>query len=263
MKNADDLWGFPVLLLILMWLLPEPVALGAEEEAAKVLVAKGEVSASREGEQFRQIQTGAPLYSGETLATGNGEAQIRFSDGGLMTLYRNTRFAIDDYHFAEKNTEENNADFSLIKGLIHTMTGEIGKNNQEKYKLKTSMAVLGVRGTDYRMLLGNQLQVSMLDGAVLLSNNGGSLLINKGQNALVNGFNMIPELTRHPLNLDPYRQPPPKGALPLGGLSLQGSLPPLPLSLPPAPPPPPLVHDLLKELKDSLPSGFVFPPFMP
>ncbi|MBF0379904.1 MAG: FecR domain-containing protein [Magnetococcales bacterium] len=173
--------------------------LAAQKEAAVVLAARGEVSAVIKGEQPRNLKRHSLLYSGETIVTKNGEAQVQFTDGCLLTIYRDTRFVIDDYQFANKK-QKNRANFSLLNGLIHTMTGTIGKDDPDNYKLETTMAMLGIRGTDFRMLKSDDLLVSMLDGKVVLSNDGGSLEVSVGQNAVVTGSDVMPRLTSRTVN---------------------------------------------------------------
>lgn len=198
----------PNLLPMLFALLLTPLSPALADDAApaaKVLAARGEVIATREGAPPRPLERGSPVYSGETIITGNGEAQIRFSDQALLTLYTDTRFAIDDYRFSEETADDGRAEFSLLQGLIHTLSGKVGKRRPERYKLETSMAVLGLRGTDFRVLLDHQLHVSLLEGAVELTNQGGSLLVEGGQNAVVSAIDVAPRMTRRVIDPAPFR----------------------------------------------------------
>ena len=72
------------------------------------------------------------------------------------------------------------------------------------------MAVLGLRGTDYRLLMDKYLHLSLLEGRIFLSNGKGSLLVKGGQHALVKGFNHSPKLTRQSINPDSHRWRSPK-----------------------------------------------------
>jgi ferric-dicitrate binding protein FerR (iron transport regulator) len=158
----------------------------ASEEAGTILSFTGKVEIMR-GMEKRLPGNHGVLYSGESIVTGNGQAQIRFADGTLLTLYRDTQFAIDDYHYGKDKSDR--AQFSLVNGVMHTLTGKIDKKN---YLLKTRFANLGVRGTEYSMQLDEALHVSVDQGQVQLANAAGSVLVGAGQSILITGANSMP-----------------------------------------------------------------------
>lgn len=158
----------------------------ASEEAGTILSFTGKVEILR-GLEKRPPGNHAALYSGESIITGNGQAQIQFADGTLLTLYRDTQFAIDDYHYGKDKSDR--AQFSLLNGVMHTLTGHIDKKN---YLLKTRFANLGVRGTEYSMQLDEALHVSVDQGQVQLANAAGSVLVGAGQSILITGANSMP-----------------------------------------------------------------------
>ncbi|MBF0371217.1 MAG: FecR domain-containing protein [Magnetococcales bacterium] len=206
--DIGNRWRVPLIIWIAVASLLLPWPLHAQEKsidqtiAAKVLAARGEVHAQEVDQAPRPLKRGALVHNGETIVTGAGEAQIRFTDGAMLTLYKNTRFAIDDYRYQAPGVDTNRAHMSLIKGAIHTLTGKIGKNRPREYKLKTSLAMLGIRGTDYTALLAKTLHVSVNDGAVVLQNDGGELVVEAGQNALVTTLKMAPKLTKKRISID-------------------------------------------------------------
>ncbi|TAN52300.1 MAG: hypothetical protein EPN21_04485 [Methylococcaceae bacterium] len=236
--SAPRLW-------IIVWLLAFTPAAWALDSAGAILALSGQVEVLRAGQTLAATRQ-MPLYSGDTIVTGDGQTQIRFSDESLLTLYRDTRFALDEYQY--NGNAADRAQFSLIDGLMHTLTGRMDKAN---YLLKTRLANLAVRGTEYSALLDHALNVSVLAGRVELSNTAGLLSIAAGQNALVAGPAVMPMLSD--IKLDPLGQvsgrtsakpvgsgqqpapgtppPPPPGAPPPGA-------PPPPPGTPPPPPPP-------------------------
>ncbi len=253
----------PLLLaLLLLLLMPWGGAVWAEQPVAgQVLAVSGTVTVEREGSP-RPLVSRDPLFSGDVVVTGDGRIQIRFSDGSLLSLYEQTRFSIDEYRYGSGT--EDRADYSLVDGVMHTLTGAMPKAN---YRLKTRLAVLGVRGTDYSARLGSDLHVSVNSGAVLLSNSAGSLLVNAGSSALVTRGDAVPSPTPRRLNIGgkgaaarPAAAPPPPAVAPGGvpgvanggavagagapppapsGQSITHQLPPPPAPAPPPPVPPP------------------------
>jgi hypothetical protein len=159
----------------------------AEERAGVILASTGKVEITH-GAEKRSPANHADLYSGDTIITGIGQVQIRFDDGTLLTLYRDTKFSVDDYHYGKGNGDR--AQFSLVNGVMHTLTGQIDKNN---YLVKTRLANLGVRGTEYSAQLGDALHVSVDQGRVELANAGGSVLVGPGQSIIVMGANAMPK----------------------------------------------------------------------
>ncbi|MDD4962841.1 MAG: FecR family protein [Gallionella sp.] len=159
----------------------------AAEVAATILAVSGKVEILH-GTEKRVPVNHAELFSGDTLITGDGQLQLRFADGTLLTLYRDTKFAIDDYHYEKGKGDR--AQFSLLNGVMHTLTGQIDKHN---YLLKTRLANLGVRGTEYSVQLDNILQVSVDQGMVEIGNAGGMVQVGAGNSATVTAVNAIPK----------------------------------------------------------------------
>ena len=174
-------------LLLMLAALSQPAL--AAEDAGVILALTGKVDVLREDKTISATRM-TTLNSGDTIITADGQAQIRFADGTMLTLYQNTRFAVVDYHYGKGNGDR--AKFSLLNGLMHTLTGQI---NKDSYQIKTRLANLGVRGTEYSVLLNEKLQVSVDTGRVSIANDAGTLMVNAGGNALVTGSNAMPQPT--------------------------------------------------------------------
>lgn len=175
-----------------------PLAALAADPVGLILSLTGQVVVEH-GTDKRVAVNRAELFSGDTVETAEGQVQIRFVDGTLLTLYRDTRFAVDDYRYAKGR--DNRAQFSLLKGLMHTLTGQMDKQN---YQIKTRLANLGVRGTEYSMQLSEVLRVSVDHGQVEVVNAGGRSLVSAGQSLTVTGSNTMPKpVIGGKLNFDP------------------------------------------------------------
>ena len=130
--------------------------------AARVDFAIGDVSATGADGKQRPIARGTVLESGEMVTTaGNGRAQLRFSDGGYTSLQPDTQFRIDDYRYDGVTDGQEKGFFSLLKGGLRTITGAIGRNNKSTYRVTTSTATIGIRGTEYLAEVTNSLTVSV------------------------------------------------------------------------------------------------------
>lgn len=181
--------------LILALLVGVSPNLSAVELAGTILAISGDVVAEQGGEQ-RRLERLSTVNSGDTVITGEGQVQLRFEDGALLTLYSDTRFVVDEYRYG--SGKKSRAHFSLLKGLMHTLTGEMGKDN---YKLKTRLANLGVRGTEFEVRLDNALLVSVHQGRVVVSNGGGSVEVPAGSSLRVTDRQGMPESIPKKLNM--------------------------------------------------------------
>ena len=78
---------------------PGAYALGA----ASIDFSVGNVMAvNAEGKQ-RPLSKGAEIVNGDTISTGDGSrAQVRFTDGAMVSLQPRTEFRIDDYQYSDK-----------------------------------------------------------------------------------------------------------------------------------------------------------------
>lgn len=122
------------------------LAASAAEQAGSVLGVKGEVTA-RTADASRSLLKNDAVYVGETLTTGeNSYVVIEFVDGAKASVRPNSELAIEHYSQAEA---DNGALISLVKGGLRAVTGAIAQKEPESYKVRTPVATLGVRGTEY------------------------------------------------------------------------------------------------------------------
>ncbi len=140
---------------------------------------------------------GAEINAGDSINTAAGaRAQIRFADGGFVSLQPGTLFRVDEYNYQNKTDGNERGFFSLLKGGFRAVTGFIGHLHKNTYRVRTAEATLGIRGTGYNMALrDNGLFVNVGEGAVSLSNKAGLLVVTAGNAAYVANFNTAPKLT--------------------------------------------------------------------
>ncbi len=205
--------------------------------AAKIDFAVGEVVAVQADGVRRPLARGAEVSAGDTVDTGAGRAQLRFTDGGMVSLQPQTQFRIDAYEFKGQTEGGEKGFFSLLKGAMRTITGGIGKTDRKAYRLDTAVATIGIRGTEYAVAYGNSITATTNSGLIEICNNGGCLLVEAGQSAYVPDANTPPTYTKRNA-LDPLLAPP-AGAAPgfsSGDAPGQITAPQTPQSPPPGPP---------------------------
>ncbi len=174
--------------------------------AGQVLFVYGKAEVHREPSRVIAVQKGQEVESGDTIVTyASGRLQLRMQDGSLLALRPGTEFLIEDYHYPEPGDTTDNRPprsfYTLLKGGFRSITGAIGKEDRNRYRVRTPVATIGIRGTDYDAVFCDTacaegdigLHVSVNEGGVLITNGAGFLELDAGQSAYVADGDTPPE----------------------------------------------------------------------
>src|SRR6266571_831564 len=143
----------------------------------------GNVVVTEASGRAHALLKGAEVGSGDKIASGaDGRAQIRFSDGGYVSLQPNSEFDIKQYRFNGKADGTESAPFGLFKGALRTVTGVVGRINRNRYQITTPTATIGIRGTGGLIQVNNDGSTLVIgtSGIWSLTNNGGSIDVPAG-----------------------------------------------------------------------------------
>jgi hypothetical protein len=162
-----------------------------QDGVAHVVLGSGQVVARGTDGTERRLQRRSSLYTGDTVVAGsNAFVQIRFTDGGLVSLRSDSEFRIDDYQFKGEEDGSEKATFSLLKGGLRTISGRIGKTNKANYRMNTPVATIGIRGTHYgvRLCVGDcgpgipdGWYIGVLEGSIVFTVGGKEYICNAGE----------------------------------------------------------------------------------
>ena len=162
--------------------------------AAQVEFAIGQVSVTGTDGKQQPVAKGMEIEQGDTIQTmDSGRAQLRFSDGGYISLQPNTQFRVDEFNYQGKTDGNEKGFFSLLKGGLRAITGAVGHTNKENYRVNTPVATIGIRGTEFLAQYDGKLLVKVGNGAVFMSNSTGNLVLFSGQSGEVSDENSQPE----------------------------------------------------------------------
>ena len=173
------------------WLLAAMLALPMAQawaEAGRVEFVHGSASILDQSGQTHELSKGREIEVGDTLQTaGDGRVQIKFVDGGYISLQPNSSFKVEEYHYSGVVDGNERGIFRLIKGGLRAITGVIGHANKPAYRMDTPVATIGIRGTEFTALIDDsqKLIVKVGDGAVFMENAQGGLVLYKGQSGEV------------------------------------------------------------------------------
>lgn len=162
--------------------------------AGKVEFVHGVANIMDSSGDLREAAKGAEFDAGETLLTADGRMQVKFIDGGYISLQPNTSFKVEAYHYSGREDGSERGIFRLIKGGLRAITGVIGHANKPNYRMDTPVATIGIRGTEFTASLDDaqKLLVKVGDGAVFMENHAGNLVLYKGQAGEVSNMTSRP-----------------------------------------------------------------------
>ena len=128
-----------------------PVMAQTEDSIGMIVASRGEVIALSDGGS-RELGQGDFVYVSDEIMTSNRSfAVLQFEDGAKVTVRPDSTLIIETYLYNGDGEDE--ATLSLVEGGLRVITGAMAKNNPENYKVKTPVALMGVRGTEFSIML--------------------------------------------------------------------------------------------------------------
>lgn len=123
----------------------------ASASIGNVLLIKGQVQSESEGGDKVLLAKGDEVFLKDKIRTAkDGYVVLKMSDGMKLTLRPDSELVLDDFN---DQPGSENVVLELIKGGLRTISGSIGKTNPESFELRTAVATIGIRGTDFAVRL--------------------------------------------------------------------------------------------------------------
>ena len=167
-----------LLAVVVSMTLPVDMAQAQDRVAGTVKKSKGRVTAAGTDGQIRRLSRGGRIRSREMIVTAaSSYAKLLFNDGGSLYLRPNTRFSVDDYD--DRGAQQDKGLFSLLKGGLRYVTGAIGRRNRRAVQVRTPVATIGIRGTDFKARVCDDCGIGR-DGLYTETNEGTIVVINGG-----------------------------------------------------------------------------------
>ncbi len=184
------------------------------EDAGSVLFSKGSVTAQRDA--VVSLAKGDGVIATDTVATGDASrAQLLMIDGAKIAIRPNSEIRIDEYSYAAAastvvDQSDDKSVISLVKGGFRTITGAIGKEDRSNYEVRTPVGVLGIRGTNFAVLLcggdcdwapnvnpgepiEDGLYIGVSEGVIVFRAQGGEIIVRAGEYAFIPMASRVPE----------------------------------------------------------------------
>ena len=182
---------------------------------ARLAESKGQsyVTAGAGGRQV--LVVGAPLYVANKIDVDPlGHAVIVFSDETRLVLNGGSQYVLTNVSYNAKQPEKGNMATDLFKGGLRMVTGLLGKVRPEKVEIRTGVATIGIRGTNFDVVCaasGSQargedptaggavdcdqaLYAQTRDGTIEIKSGQHRLLVAKGDTAYIDAPGAVPRL---------------------------------------------------------------------
>jgi len=97
----------------------------------------------------RKLQIKSPVFLNDRLITGRAsKAQVLFDDDTIISLGENSEMVVDKYIYSPRNKQEASCSMKFATGIFRVVTGKITSINPERFKVRTRMATIGIRGCE-------------------------------------------------------------------------------------------------------------------
>ena len=136
---------------VLVTVLAGPVVAQDQDSSGMVVASRGEVIAMSNGGS-RELKQGDFIYvNDEIMTTNRSFVVLQFEDGAKVTVRPDSTLIIEQYLYNGDAGDE--AELNLVSGGLRVITGAMAKSHPENYKVRTPVALMGVRGTEFSVIL--------------------------------------------------------------------------------------------------------------
>jgi hypothetical protein len=151
-ERADDMNKLKIFTTVfLTGLVVFSTSVQSADGTATLVASRGEVHAVT-ADTNRALSQGDSVFVEDQIITGDKSfAILQFIDGAKVTVRPNSQLAIEKYVF--NGGDQDAATLNLMKGGLRIITGAMAKVQPESYKVKTPVALMGVRGTEFAVML--------------------------------------------------------------------------------------------------------------
>ncbi|MDD4869107.1 MAG: FecR family protein [Kiritimatiellae bacterium] len=153
-----------------------PRCMAADNSIGQIIAVEGQVKATGTDGRERRLDLKSDVFTNDRIVTAAGaKLQIQFNDDTMISQGEKSEMTIDQYVYNPKARKDDSCSFRMMKGVFRTITGKITEINPERFKVKTNLATIGIRGCE----LGFRLQANREDIYVISLPPGDSIVIEK------------------------------------------------------------------------------------
>ncbi len=158
-------------------------------QTGNVTGVEGKALATDKFGMARTLKVDEPVYEGDRLETSTkGRLSVKMIDDAEIHLKPDSSMRISEYVHKSGFDRGSRSIIDLIRGGLRKITGAIGADALSVYKMRTGIATIGIRGTDYVIKLcrdndceqavgrndkESRLHIAVLDGVITIEDEEG------------------------------------------------------------------------------------------
>jgi len=140
--------GRPAMILVGILLLTPLHEARAAATAGQVDTVKGTASAQSGTETARTLEKGANFFVSDVIRTeSNSAAKLKFADETVFFLGEESELSVEKFSYQDP-AQENSLSSRIVKGTFRFVSGLIASEQPEAMEVNTSVATIGIRGTN-------------------------------------------------------------------------------------------------------------------
>ena len=125
-----------------------------DQPAGMIKTSKGTTAIERDGKKT-PVTPGAAVLASDRIVTGaDGSVGITLRDETLLSVGPNSSVWLEKYAF-DPTTHEGALNATVKKGTMAVISGKLSKQNPNAVQFKTPSSILGVRGTEFVIEVGD------------------------------------------------------------------------------------------------------------
>lgn len=131
-----------------------------------------------------EAATGDAVYEGDVVKTNEGQSvEILFNDKTNITIAgKDGELSIDQYVYDPAHPQNNKAHYSILRASFEFIGGLLDKGRPDDVALSLDFGSVGIRGTKIlRSMKNGECWIYLEEGAITVSNDGGSVDLIPGQ----------------------------------------------------------------------------------
>ncbi len=168
------------------------------ETVGRIIVLEGQGWLIHQDETRERLAVGLPVLRGDQVQTeSESSSQISFDDKSVVTVRPASKIGIEDFAW-NPGEGTGRAVLELFMGAFRAVTGLIAERKPETYNVKTPVALIGVRGTDFgarycaeqecsiavdgdTLTLSEGIYIGVLDGEIATQSPGAKRRVKAGE----------------------------------------------------------------------------------
>lgn len=129
----------------------------AAEPIGQVISLTGQATVTANDGQAQQLAMKSEVYLNDRIETkADSRLQIMLTDDAIISLGAGSSMTLDEYVYNVLDQEDNASTVTFLKGVFRVITAKIADMNPERFKVKSNMATVGIRGCELCFNIGDE-----------------------------------------------------------------------------------------------------------